>query len=202
MNNKMLRESLIIFLLVAVIIFSLGILLYDYIPTTKEEISSVEYVTDENVEQVLNEIQTNSGIDIKSDVIDSPLKSYTITPEELNVYASEKYYESGKKDPFAEYSDPIEETVRTTVTSGNSNNSQLSNPIYTEEPKKEEIVEEKKVDKEIPQNKDVSSLMDELVNKTTNTAEIKENKDDKKEDNLKNQITSTSGTFFEKEDSK
>lgn len=199
MNNKILRESLIIFLLVLVIMFTLGILFYDYIPTTKEEIGSVEYITDENVEQVLDEIQTNSGIDIKSDVIDSPLKSYTITAEELNVYASENYYESGKKDPFAEYSDPIEETVRTTTTSGSSNNSQLSNPIYTEEPKKEEVVEEKNINKEIPQNKDVSSLMNELGNKPENTIVVKE---DKKEDKLKNQNTSTPGTFFEKEDSK
>lgn len=203
MNNKILRESLIIFLLVIVIMFTLGILFYDYIPTTKDDISSVQYVTDENVEQVLNEIQTNSGIDIKSEVTDSPLKSYTITADDLNVYATENYYESGKKDPFAEYSDPVEETVRTTTTTGTANNSQGSNPIYTEEPKKvEDKVEDKNaetVNKEIPQNKDVSSLLDELGSKTENTSSVEE---DKKVDNSKNENTSTTGTFFEKEDSK
>ena len=101
MNNKILRESLIIFLLIIVIMFTLGILFYDYIPTTKEEISSVEYVTDANVEQVLDEIQTNSGIDIKSEITDSPLKSYTITASDLKSFAKDKTYDEGRADPFA-----------------------------------------------------------------------------------------------------
>ena len=207
MSNKILREILIIALLFLVIMFTLGILFYDYIPTDGGTITSVKYVADENVEHVLNEIQTNSGIDIKSQNTDSPLKSYTIDANDLNIYASEKYYESGKKDPFAEYSEPIEETVRTTTAGITASNTQISNPIITdeviqeeakqEEPEKLKVKEEKKEEIKIEEKKEInlsenaSSVLNKVSNKTTMITQ---------NTTVKNE--STTGTFFEKEDSK
>lgn len=205
MSNKILREILIIALLFLVIMFTLGILFYDYIPTDSGTITSVKYVADENVEHVLNEIQTNSGIDIKSQNTDSPLKSYTIDANDLNIYASEKYYESGKKDPFAEYSEPIEETVRTTKAGITASNTQVSNPIVVvkeeivqeevkqEEPVELEVKEENKIEEKEETNlsENASSVLNKVSNKTTTITQ---------NTTVKNE--STIGTFFEKEDSK
>lgn len=132
MNSKIAKEALIIVLLALVIMFVLGILFYDCISSNNEEIVSIEYTTDESVNNVLEEIEYNSGVDVKNETSNSLLKSYSISANDLSTYASENSYESGKKDPFAESSESVEEVVTTTTTEAEVNNSQNSNPISTE----------------------------------------------------------------------
>lgn len=129
MNNKILKEAFIIALLFMVIMFAIGILFYDASSIGEEEIVSIEYITDDSVDSALTEIQSNSGVDVKNETSSSLLKSYSVNANDLNIYASENSYESGKKDPFAEYSETIEEVVTTTSKGGTINNSQSSNPI-------------------------------------------------------------------------
>lgn len=136
MNSTILREIIIILLLVIVIIFAFGILFYDCISADREKIYSAEYVTDSNVSKALDEIQKNSGVDIQNESSDYLLKSYTINQEDLTVYAEDKSYESGKKDPFAEDSEDVQEVITTTEVTVKTPNSQTNNHIENSETNK------------------------------------------------------------------
>jgi flagellar basal body-associated protein FliL len=128
MNSKFAKELFIILLLVIVIMFTIGVLFYDCLPISSERIKSAQYQANDEVKQTLNEVQENSGINGTTED-NSLLKSYSIDKNDLNAYASDKSYESGKKDPFAETSEPVEEIVTTTTTGATTNNSQSANPM-------------------------------------------------------------------------
>jgi len=190
MNHKIVRESFIIILLFIVIIFAIGILFYDSIPASQEQITSVQYSTEQNVNDVLNEIQANSGV--KSNSSSSLLKSYSVNANDLNYFASDKSYESGKKDPFAENSETVEQVVTTTSKGGNVSNSQSANK-YVENPfnntQKNTVTNTTVANK--TENKEKNVVKNDKVN-----TEVKNTIENKTES------SSTTGTFFEKENSK
>lgn len=184
MNNKIVREAFIIILLFIVIMFCLGILFYDSMSVDTEDIVSVKYTTSNNVNEVLTEIQNNSGVDVKKQTSNAILQSYSIDAEDLTVYASENSYESGKKDPFSETSETIDEIVTTTYKPGTATNSQASNPVITTneiEVKKQEQVSEK--------TKETNTVKEVVKNTVQNKIS-----NEKKESSV--------GTFFEKKNSK
>ena len=150
MKSKILKEVFIIILLVIVIVFTLGILFYDSISIGSKPVSSVQYEASQEVEEVLNEIQESSGTDINEK--DSLLKSYTINKDDLNVYANENYYESGKKDPFAENSEDVEVEETTTTTSTNKNNTESNNTYIANEETESSNINENKVTNETSKN--------------------------------------------------
>lgn len=150
MKSKILKEVFIIILLVIVIVFTLGILFYDSISIGSKPVSSVQYEASSEVEEVLNEIQESSGTDINEK--DSLLKSYTINKDDLNVYANENYYESGKKDPFAENSEDVEVEKTTTTTSTNKNNTESNNTYIANEETETSNINENKVTNETSKN--------------------------------------------------
>lgn len=187
MNRKIVKEVAIIALLAIVVVFIIGILLYDFIPF-KDEItsatSSKKYSQDESVLKTIEEIDGNTNKESTNE--NSLLKSYSLDKEDLNIYATQNSYESGKKDPFAEYSEPIEETVRTETTEGIQNNAHTSNPINVEN----------------VQNTSNNTMS---VNENKNTEEDTVKKKNAKEElkiEAKENSSSTTGTFFEKKDSK
>lgn len=150
MKSKILKEVFIIILLVIVIVFTLGILFYDSISIGSKPVFSVQYEASSEVEKVLNEIQESSGTDINEK--DSLLKSYTINKDDLNVYANENYYESGKKDPFAENSEDVEVEETTTTTSTNKNNTESNNTYIANEETESSNINENKVTNETSKN--------------------------------------------------
>ena len=150
MKSKILKEVFIITLLVIVIVFTLGILFYDSISIGSKPVSSVQYEASSEVEKVLNEIQESSGTDINEK--DSLLKSYTINKDDLNVYANENYYESGKKDPFAENSEDVEVEETTTTTITNKNNTESNNTYIANEETESSNINENKVTNETSKN--------------------------------------------------
>lgn len=150
MKSKILKEVFIIVLLVIVIVFTLGILFYDSISIGSKPVSSIKYEASTEVEEVLNDIQESSGTDINEK--DSLLKSYTINKDDLNVYANENYYESGKKDPFAENSEDVEVEETTTTTSTNKNNTESNNTYIANEETKSSNSNENKVTNETSKN--------------------------------------------------
>ena len=139
--TKIIREIFIILFICMIVIFTIVLLFYDCIPHKNETIESIEYVADKKVTETIKEIEANNSSDVVSDKDDSLLKSYSIGKDDLNEFVSENYYETGKKDPFAEYSTSVEEeaikTV-TTVTTGNSTNVQAENK-KVENTTKEEV---------------------------------------------------------------
>lgn len=150
MKSKILKEVFIIILLVIVIVFTLEILFYDSISIGSKPVSSVQYEASSEVEEVLNEIQESSGTDINEK--DSLLKSYTINKDDLNVYANENYYESGKKDPFAENSEDVEVEETTTATITNKNNTESNNTYIANEETESSNINENKVTNETSKN--------------------------------------------------
>lgn len=110
------KEVFIFALLFMVIMFTLGILLYDYIPTSKSIPEPIEYTADSSVTATLQEIAEvkNAGSSSNINTAVEPEWSYSVTSSDLATYASKKSYTSGKTDPFAEY---IEETTENEETS-------------------------------------------------------------------------------------
>lgn len=122
MSNKLAKELLIIALLILVIVFTVCILFYDCLPFSDDRIESIEYEADEKVTATIEEIKEKSVSD------DNTLKSYSVDKADLTTY-NEEEYESGKKDPFAEVSEPVEEVVTTEVTEGETSKASSSNPV-------------------------------------------------------------------------
>ena len=202
MSNKMFKEIIIIFLLIVVIIFTMRILFYDSITEDVDDIIDVQYATSETVEEVLKEINEKGGNEVKPNTSDSLLKSYSITAEDLTGFASDKYYESGKKDPFAESSEKIDEHVTTTVQTGTATNSQTSNPIKnTNTIKNSNTVTSEEVKKDTNTVKNTINTTSVSTNTVKNT--IKENKTNTINNISKDKNESSSkGTFFEDKNSK
>lgn len=186
MNSKIVKESFIILLLFIVIMFCLGILFYDSMSVNTEDIVSIEYKASDNVNNVLTEIQSNSGVDVTKQTSNSILQSYSIGAEDLTVYASDNSYESGKKDPFAESSETIEEVVTTTSKTGTASNSQTSNPV-----KIENTTVNKQTNTEVKNDGNTvkSTVQNTVQNRVTNTVSKEKNE-------------SSVGTFFENKNSK
>lgn len=179
MNKKIVKEVFIMILLILVILFVIGLLFYDLIPF-KEDITSVEYKPDEEVLKAVEEIQGNTNQVTSNE--DALLKSYSIDKEDLNIYANQKSYESGKQDPFAEYSEPIEETTRTETASGIPNNANNNNS---------QIVFEN------------SEETQSDIKQSSNSQNVVKNEENKNEvENTLNEENSTTGTFFENKNSK
>ena len=207
MRNKMLKELIIIFLLVLVIVFSMIILFYDSITEDVDEIIATQYTRSEDVNEVLDEIKAKGGESEKPSTSDSLLKSYSINAEDLNRYASENYYESGKKDPFAENSEKIEEHTTTTVQTGTATQSQTSNPIInTNTVTSEKDKNSFDTNTSVTNKKDTNTIQNTVSTSTmTTTNTISKNKTntvntiskDKNESS-----SSTVGTFFENKNSK
>lgn len=188
--GKIVKEIFIILLLLLVVGFTIGILFYEFIPSENENISSVEYTQSEKVLATLSEIQDNSNVeDSTDDNKNSLLKSYSINKSDSNEGKSDNSYESGKKDPFAEYSGTVKEeviknpSINITNTNANTNTNTSANTTKTQN----------------------------TTNTTTNTTSITStgssslteyiNSKNKNKNTAKDDNTST-GTYFEKANSK
>ena len=205
MSNKIFKEGIIIFLLIVVIVFTMGILFYDLITEDVEDIVQTQYANSKAVEEVLKDIEDKGGKEVKPNTSDSLLKSYSITADDLTGFASDKYYESGKKDPFAESSEKIDEHITTTVQTGTATNSQTSNPIKNTNTvtTNDTVKKETNTIKEKSENVVKNTVNTNSV--TTNTVKntVKENKTNTINNISKDKNESSSkGTFFEDKNSK
>ena len=196
--GKIIKEIFIVLLLLIVVGFTIGILFYEFIPSENENISSVEYTQSEKVLTALSEIQDVSNTeDSKDDNTNSLLKSYSINKNDLNDYQSDNSYESGKKDPFAEYSETVAEEViknpNVNTTNTSTNTTKTQNTTNTAK----------------PQNT-TNTVTNTTKNNNTNTSSITSSEGSSlteylnsknKNKNTAKDDTST-GTYFEKANSK
>lgn len=212
MKNKMVRELIIIFLLLVVIVFAMGILFYDSMAEDVEDIIDTQYSSSDEVNEVLEEIKAKGGENLEANTTDSLLKSYSINAEDLSRYASENYYESGKKDPFAETSETIDEHTTTTVQTGNATQSQTSNPLENTEvtntavknmtnavSNTTSVKEETNTIKNSVNTNTILNSTNTVKNTTTNSVTTNTANKISKD---KNESSSTKGTFFEDKNSK
>lgn len=193
MNTKLIKEIFIYILLFMVIIFTIGLLFYDCIPQNSESIESVQYAADKEVAEALQQIKANSGLNATEDSKDSLLKSYSIGKEDLSEFASENYYESGKKDPFAEYTTPVEEeVVKTVTTTGSVNNVQADNKVQDTKGTATNTV-----------TNTVTNTAANTVANTISSTSTSNNKNETAKNTTKEEVKeSSTGTYFEKKNSK
>lgn len=113
MVKSIIKEIMIILLLVIAILLVLGILFYDYRPSTKKIPSQVaEYSLPQDMQEELEEtIQASEGQNI--------VKVYRVTSDDLKVHERNNDYVKGRPNPF----DKIDETSSGTGTSGNNSSS-------------------------------------------------------------------------------
>lgn len=128
MGKSVVKEIFILALLTMVIIFILGILFYDYIPTNRSVPTAIEYVADSKIKEALKSVkyESSTGSSDNTSEKSSLLKSYSIDASDLKNYASQKDYESGKTDPFSDYKEPVTEESNETSTITNTNSSAKS----------------------------------------------------------------------------
>lgn len=203
MDGKIAKEAFIIILLLIVVMFVLGILLYDFIPGKKQNIKSVEYVAEDSVNNVLKEIEESTGIDIQGNSSEVPLKSYSIESQDLEAYASENSYESGKSDPFAEESNPAEGITRV-VPSASKAEQETKNTKQeqTKEPAKEASQETtKEPAKEATTNNTVNNTTTKNSS-ASNTTKVENTTKTTKEEKKDESKTSSTGKYFEQADKK
>ena len=126
MIKSILKEIVIILLLILAIILLLGILFYDYMPTSKIVPSKVEeYALEEEVQEELAKELNN----VNSEEI---IKTYVLDATDLELYERTKEYNKGKVNPFSPYGTTPTGTgtssgnssgTNNTTTNANSNNS-------------------------------------------------------------------------------
>lgn len=94
--KNILKEITIFILIIAAIVLVLGVLFYDYIPTSKVIPQTVSYQTPENLQAEISDeaIEDSSGV----------LITYEIGKDDLNIYQDKSSYIPGKQNPFDEYS--------------------------------------------------------------------------------------------------
>ncbi len=119
MNKKIFKELFILILLLAIVIFTIGILFYDFISFKSKEANIIVYAASNDVKNVINEI--SNPINNKE-----ILGTYQIGENQLNNEKKEVSYETGKKDPFSTYLSDETQIIQTTSTEANVNNAQLS----------------------------------------------------------------------------
>ncbi len=110
--KSMSKEMFIMALLIMIVVFMVGIIFYDYMPNNKIVPEPITYQADSSTTSVLQEIaSTTIGDDTETQEKQSIIKSYSIGSKELSTAASKNSYTSGKTDPFAEYKEPVTNTV-------------------------------------------------------------------------------------------
>lgn len=113
--KNIIKEIAIMLLLLAAIILGLGVLFYDYIPSSKVVPKVLEYKTPENITEELSETITNNTEEV--------LITYEVDSKDLKVYEKTKDYNAGNPNPFSYYTTG---TI-TNNTTGNSNTNSTNN---------------------------------------------------------------------------
>lgn len=106
--KSVIKEIVIMLLLLAAIILALGVLLYDYIPSSKIVPKISEYEIQDNIKEELSETITNS----KEEVI----ITYEVDSKDLDIYEKKNDYKAGNPNPFSYY------TTGTTTNNTDKNN--------------------------------------------------------------------------------
>ena len=92
MAKNIIKEIIIVLLLALAIILTLGVLLYEYVPSNKIIPEKISYTTPE---RVATELQTDENVDDTEVII-----TYQIDSTDLKNYQRIQEYVPGKKNPF------------------------------------------------------------------------------------------------------
>ena len=102
---KVFKEIVVSILILIIILITMGIVLYDKLPTLKKIPKAQEYSKSLEAEQVLEEV-------INQEETKTALKTYRMNKAEINALSSNRRFEKGKSNPFADYSSESTEIGR------------------------------------------------------------------------------------------
>lgn len=123
MIKTIVKETGIVILLLIAVALVLGILFYEYIPTSKTVPVKVQaYTLPEDIQNELKETMS-SGQNI--------VRTYYIDSTDLSLYESTNDYDKGKQNPFQDYT-IAEQNETNSVESGNttSENTTKRNEVF------------------------------------------------------------------------
>lgn len=124
MVKSVFKEIIIVLLLIVILVLLLGILFYDYMPSTKTVPSKVqEYALEATVQEELDKELNN----LNSEEI---VKTYKVDATDIENYERTNEYDKGKVNPFAAYSVGTEGTDNNTnnnIANSSSNNNTTTN---------------------------------------------------------------------------
>lgn len=119
MAKSFIKELIIMLLLCLAIILILGILLYEYVPTSKTIPNTASYTTPDEVK---GELLETDNVDESQIVM-----TYEINSSDLNNYKRIQDYKPGKANPFSSYEKTGSDTQSNGATTGKgSSGSSLS----------------------------------------------------------------------------
>lgn len=130
MLKSVIKETVIMLLLLAAIVLAAGVLLYDYIPSSKIVPSISEYETPKNITDELSETIT----DEKEEII----ITYEVDSKDLNIYEKTKDYNAGNPNPFSYYTTGNVNTNSTNTqnnSGSNTTNNTTNNGTFFEDSK-------------------------------------------------------------------
>ena len=116
--KNVLKEIIIILLLCLIIILTLGILLYEYVPMAKIIPEPVAYTTSEEIKK---ELASSSEIDE-----DKVILTYEVNSQDLSNYKKTQEYKPGKANPFEEISSQPAENINNNSGNTSTNNQENS----------------------------------------------------------------------------
>lgn len=114
--KNVIKETFIMILLLAAIILVLGVLFYDYIPSSKIVPTISKYETPNNIKEELAEKITNTSEEV--------IITYEVDGKDLNIYEKTNDYKAGNPNPFSYYTTG---TVNNNNNNSNNNNSNNNN---------------------------------------------------------------------------
>lgn len=95
MAKKVIKEMIIILLLCLAIILVLGLILYEYVPTSKIIPEEVSYTTPSEIKE-----EINKGENVEDEQV---ILTYSVDSTDLRNYERINTYVPGKTNPFSSY---------------------------------------------------------------------------------------------------
>lgn len=117
---KIFKEIVLTILILIIILVTMGIVLYDKLPALKKIPKAQEYSKSLEAEQVLEEV-------ISQEETKTAIKTYRMNKAEINALSSNRRFEKGKSNPFADYTEGT-----TGSTPGSSSGSSSGGKIFND----------------------------------------------------------------------
>lgn len=95
MFKSIIKEIAIMILLLMAIVLGLGVLLYDYIPSSKIVPIVAKYETPNSISEELEETITNANEEV--------IVTYQVDSQDLTIYEKTNDYKAGNPNPFSYY---------------------------------------------------------------------------------------------------
>lgn len=99
---KVVKEIIIVLLAILLSMLALAVVLYDYLPSKIQTKETITYSATDSVRELLQDSVATDNSNI--------ILTYEVTGSDLNTFEKQKEYVPGKQNPFAVYTEPVEET--------------------------------------------------------------------------------------------